>query len=46
MKFDKLTQEEIDKLKYVFSCDQVDYIIKSFTVEQIREVINHPTMDK
>ncbi|MER2000854.1 MAG: hypothetical protein ABS882_13865 [Lysinibacillus sp.] len=42
MEIDKLTVSEINKLKDVFSCEQVEQIIKNFTVEQIRNVINFP----
>ena len=42
----KLTKKEMDKLKKVFSCDQIKMILDQFTVEQIRSVINHPTMYK
>lgn len=44
MEKEKLTQEEIDKLKIVFCPEQVIQIINSFTVEQIRDVINDPRL--
>lgn len=45
MEKEKLTQEEIDKLKVVFCPDQVIQIINNFTVEQIRAVINDPRLN-
>ncbi len=45
MKSDKLTVKELHKLKSVFSDCEVKHILKNFTVEQIRKVINNPSME-
>lgn len=45
MEKEKLTKEEMNKLKSVFCPEQVIQIINSFTVDQIRSVINDPRVD-
>lgn len=44
MKSEMLTKEEIKKLMIVFDECQIIQIVNSFTVEQIRSVINHPSL--
>jgi hypothetical protein len=45
MTSEKLTIKELHKLKSVFSCFEVKYILKNFTVEQIRKVINNSSIE-
>jgi len=46
MKKEKLSQEELNKLKVVFCPEQIMQILNDFTVEQIRAVINNPSLEK
>ena len=41
-----LTREEIKKLERLFCPRDIEKIISKFSAEDIRKVINHPTMEK